>query len=278
MHAPAGHGNPARARPACGPAPGWTGAGLVSYVGPEGDALAAGHERDGAAMAESVNADLTKRAVVETARMVWQPSPSPTVWRKRLDLLGGEHSRVTSIVRYDPESSFPAHDHPEGEEILVLEGAFSDEHGDYPAGTYLLNPPGFRHAPFSRRGCVIFVKLRQYAGARRDHVVVDTRAAVWTPGPVPGVDVLPLYEHACYPETMALMHFSAGAGLARHACPGGTEVFVLDGALQDDAGTYPTGAWLRLPDGAAFAPRSAGGCTLYVKRGHLPRAAQAAGA
>src|SRR3546814_2720003 len=86
---------------------------------------------------------------MDTAAMDWQASPSPTVWRKRLDLVDGEFSRVTSIVRYDPSSSFRAHGHPQGEEILVLDGVFSDEHGDYPAGTFLLNPAGVRHAPSS---------------------------------------------------------------------------------------------------------------------------------
>ncbi|MFQ5772889.1 MAG: cupin domain-containing protein [Kiloniellaceae bacterium] len=220
-------------------------------------------------MADSLNADFTKRAVVETAKMDWQASPSPTVWRKRLDLVDGEHSRVTSIVRYHARSSFPPHDHPEGEEILVLKGTFSDEHGDYPAATYLLNPPGFRHAPYSRRGCVLFVKLCQYGGDKRGHVVVDTKSATWTPGPVPGVDVLPLYQHPAHPETMALMHFSAGAALPGHDCRGGEEIFVLDGELLDGDGRYPKGTWLRLPHGSAFAPRSNKGCTLYVKRGHL---------
>ena len=83
-----------------------------------------------------------------TARMEWVSSPSGSVWRKRVHLVGPpESGQVTSVVRYEPTSRFPAHDHPEGEEILVLDGVFSDEHGDWP-GTYLLNPEGFRHAPF----------------------------------------------------------------------------------------------------------------------------------
>lgn len=223
-------------------------------------------------MSDSLNADFAKRAVIDTAAMDWQASPSPSVWRKRLDLVGGEHSRVTSVVRYDADSRFPAHDHPEGEEILVLDGVFSDEHGDYATGTYLLNPPGFRHAPFSRRGCVLFVKLRQFAGEKRRHVVVDTKSTPWTPGPVPGVDVLPLYRHPAYPETMDLFHFSAGAALPGQDCAGGSEVFVLDGGVEEGDARHGAGAWLRLPDGDRLALRSRKGCTLYVKRGHLPRA------
>ena len=117
-----------------------------------------------------MNGDMRKRVAVHGAALDWQPSPSGTVWRKRLHLVGGaESGQVTSIVRYEPNATFAAHDHPEGEEILVLEGTFSDEHGDWPSGTHLLNPEGFRHAPFSRDGCVIFVKLRQYAGAGRTY-------------------------------------------------------------------------------------------------------------
>ena len=126
-------------------------------------------------MSDAINGDLSVRAVVDTARMEWVSSPSGSVWRKRVHLVGPpESGQVTSVVRYEPKSRFPAHDHPEGEEILVLDGVFSDEHGDWPAGTYLLNPEGFRHAPSSEPGCLLFVKLRQFPGRERRHVVVDT--------------------------------------------------------------------------------------------------------
>ena len=87
-----------------------------------------------------VNADLAQRVVLDTEQMPWQPSPSGTVWRKPLYRHGGEFGPVTSIVRYVPNGAFPEHAHPEGEEILVLDGVFSDERGDYPAGTFLMNP------------------------------------------------------------------------------------------------------------------------------------------
>ena len=122
------------------------------------------------------NDELCKAAVVHTATVEWEASPSPTVWRKRLDLAGNaETSRGTSVVRYDADSVFASHPHPDGEEILVLDGVFSDEHGDYPAGSYLLNPEGFEHAPFSKPGCVLFVKLRQYPGLDRRQVAIDER-------------------------------------------------------------------------------------------------------
>ena len=133
-------------------------------------------------MNDQINADLAVRAVAHTRQLAWTSSPSGTVWRKRVHLVGPpESGQVTSIVRYEPQSSFPSHDHPQGEEILVLDGVFSDEHGDWPAGTYLLNPEGFRHAPFSEAGCLLFVKLRQFPGRDRRHVVVDTITLEWHP-------------------------------------------------------------------------------------------------
>ena len=131
---------------------------------------------------DAINGNLAVRAVMDTNSMEWTASPSGTVWRKRVHLVGApESGQVTSIVRYQPDSSFPTHDHPEGEEILVLEGVFSDEHGDWPAGTYLLNPEGFRHTPFSRQGCLLFVKLRQFPGLDREHHVIDTGNREWQP-------------------------------------------------------------------------------------------------
>ncbi len=221
---------------------------------------------------QELNADFSQRVVMHSAAMEWQASPSATVWRKRFDLVGPrEAGRVTSVVRYDPDSRFPSHGHPDGEEILVLEGTFCDEHGRYPAGTYLLNPEGFSHAPFSEEGCVLFVKLRQYPGRGRGHVVVDTKTAAWETTADPGRQRLPLYSDPAYPEKMHMTRLAPGAAAAHHAHPGGEEVLVVEGSLEDEFGRYQTGDWIRYPDGSAHRPRTDEGCLLYVKLGHLGR-------
>lgn len=224
-------------------------------------------------MADSLNADFSKPARMDTAAMDWQASPSPSVWRKRLDLVDGEFSRVTSVVRYDADSSFHAHGHPQGEEILVLDGEFSDEHGDYPAGTYLLNPQGFRHAPFSKEGCILFVKLCQFAGEGRDHVVVDTTTAEWR-ALAPGVEILPLYSDDDYPEDIAMLRLAAGSALPADcidakAAPKGLELFVVSGALESDDARHAAGAWLREPQGTEKRFTATADTTLYMKRNHL---------
>lgn len=218
---------------------------------------------------EAINGDLGARAAVATAAMPWAPSPSPSVWRKRVHRVGPKESgQVTSVVRYDPASSFKAHGHPDGEEILVLEGVFTDDRGDWPAGTYLLNPEGYRHAPSSRGGCVLFVKLRQFPGLDRRQVALDTSDLAWQPGDIPGTEIKPLYSQNGYSDTMALERWPPGFGCVRDYA-GGVEVFVLDGAFRDEAGNYEAGTWIRLPEGASHSARTAGGCTVYIKQGGL---------
>lgn len=109
-----------------------------------------------------INADFAKRAAIRPGRAEWVASPLPGVERLMLDRLGGEVARATSLVRYAPGSRFERHEHALGEEFLVLDGVFSDAAGDFGPGSYVRNPPGTAHAPSSRDGCTIFVKLRQF--------------------------------------------------------------------------------------------------------------------
>lgn len=211
-----------------------------------------------------INGDMARRVVVHTAAMPWTASPGSGVWRKRLHRVGAaESGQVTSLVKFEAGAVFPGHDHPEGEEILVLEGTFSDQQGDWPAGSYLLNPEGFRHAPFSEDGCVLFVKLRQYPG--REHVARDTAALCWEADSLPGLHSKRLHGEGGV--VTRLERWAPGTALGSRSYRGGAELLVLDGELEDEAGVYPRGTWLRLPPGARHQPAASGGCILYVKAG-----------
>lgn len=208
-----------------------------------------------------VNPDRRLRVVVDTTVQPWEPSPSGTVWRKPLYRSGGEFGPVTSLVRYAAGGAFAAHAHPEGEEILVLSGVFADDHGEYPAGTHLLNPDGSRHAPRSVDGCELFVRLRQYAGRERRVQRADGPAT-----PAAGVAEQLLYAAAGEPR-IALEAWAAGAGGNPRRWPGGGEIFVLAGTLHDELGRYGAGCWLRLPPGSVHVPFAPAGCRLYVRAG-----------
>jgi len=218
-----------------------------------------------------LNMDFTQRVVVETQDQDWQTSPMPGVSRKPLAREDAERGHATSIVRYEPGASFSEHGHPLGEEILVLEGTFSDQTGDYQAGTYFRNPEGFRHAPFSEAGCVLLVKLHQFQSGDDKHVVIDTRATKWLPGHG-GLNVMPLYEysHEHAGEHVALVHWPDGERFQRHTHVGGEEIFVISGEFIDEHGRYPAGTWIRSPHISVHNPWVEQETVLWVKTGHLP--------
>jgi anti-sigma factor ChrR (cupin superfamily) len=128
-----------------------------------------------------LNADFSRRAVVHAAQLDWVPSPMPGVHRRLLDRIGDEVARATSIVRYAPASHFSPHVHDGGEEFLVLDGVFQDEHGDCPAGSHIRIPSTTSHTPGSEPGCTIFVKLWQFDPNDRTCVRLDTNACAFVP-------------------------------------------------------------------------------------------------
>ncbi|ODS93547.1 MAG: cupin [Comamonas sp. SCN 65-56] len=214
-----------------------------------------------------LNADTSQRAVIHSAELPWLASPLPGVERRMLAREGDEVAVATSLVRYAPGSRFSRHAHELGEEFFVLEGEFCDESGSYGVGTYVRNPPGSSHAPWSVTGCTIFVKLRQMLTHDRQRVVVDTRSAHWQPGLVPGLSVMPLATFET--RHTALVRWSPGTHFQTHRHAGGEEILVLAGTFEDEHGCYPQGTWLRNPHLSEHRPFSTQGCTLLVKTGHL---------
>lgn len=204
---------------------------------------------------------------MHTVDMQWVDSPAVGVRRKRLERVAEESGRVTSIVEYAAGSRFPEHEHPLGEEIFVLEGVFSDETGDYPAGTYLRHPPGSRHAPYSDTGCVIFVKLDQFAKDDQTTVRINTNDCAWLPGQG-GLQVMPLHSFAA--EHVALVKWPANEKFQPHRHFGGEEILVLSGTFQDEHGVYPKHTWLRSPHNSQHHPFVEIPTVIWVKTGHLP--------
>jgi anti-sigma factor ChrR (cupin superfamily) len=213
-----------------------------------------------------LNMDFTQRVVIDTTTQAWIPSPKAGVWRKPLAREDAERGHATSIVRYDPGASFSGHNHPGGEEILVLEGTFSDETGDFSAGTYFRNPLGFTHAPFSKDGCLILVKLHQFQPGDDTRLAIQTNTAEWQQVQ-DGIRYLLLHKHN--DEQVVLVQSPASAAGIPHTHPGGEEIYVISGVLKDEYGTYPAGTWLRLPPGGAHCPVAVEDVLLWVKSGHL---------
>jgi anti-sigma factor ChrR (cupin superfamily) len=215
-----------------------------------------------------LNSDLTQRVVVHAAYIPWTASPIAGVERRTLERVGDEVARATTIVRYAPGSRFSPHTHVGGEEFIVLDGIFQDEHGDFPRGSYVRNPPTSSHTPRSEAGCTIFVKLWQFDPDDRRHVRCETdRMEFVSAADRPGVELMPLF-HDDY-EDVRIERWAPGAHVNLHV-PGGIELLVLDGGFREGGDSLEAHAWLRIPAGGCLrAEANTSGCRLWIKSGHL---------
>ena len=215
-----------------------------------------------------INADFDKRIVVHSARSDWLESPMKGVYRRPLDRVGAEVARATTIVKYEANSKFSQHVHTGGEEFLVLEGTFQDEHGDYPAGSYIRNPPQSSHTPGSESGCIMLVKLWQFRTEDRTHVRLNTNFMQAVPDRrTANVSVMPLYQDQ--QEEVSLQHWDANSSINIPA-DDGVEVMVIDGDFVEGSDQLEAQSWIRLPLASSLnAKTGANGAKVWIKRNHL---------
>lgn len=213
-----------------------------------------------------LNMDFSKVACLLTREQQWIKSPADGVSRIPLEREAEESGHTTSFVKFEPGSFFPAHQHTQGEEIYVLEGVFSDENGDYPAGTYLRNPPGSSHTPFTKTGCTIFVKLDQFQPGDDQHVVIRPEEISWQQG-IGNLKVTSL--HTYNTESTALVLWPENESFQPHTHFGGEEIVVLKGTFYDEYGEYPERSWIRSPHMSQHFPYVKEETLILVKVGHL---------
>lgn len=216
----------------------------------------------------NLHADMTQKAVVHAAQQAWVASPMQGVERRILHRVGEEVAQATTIVRYAPGSHFNAHTHTGGEEFLVLDGVFQDEHGDYPAGTYIRNPPQTKHTPGAALGCTIFVKLWQFDPLDRTRVIVHTdKMARVDDASRPGVKISPVYMDTR--EDVRLEEWAPNHVIALDL-PKGGEFLVLGGGFTEGGESFAAQSWLRLPSGSRLQTHTGEqGAKVWVKLHHL---------
>jgi len=215
-----------------------------------------------------VNADFTQRVVMHADTIAWEDSPMKGVVRRRLDRVDADNDRVTTIVKYAPESQFSQHVHTGGEEFIVLEGVFEDDYGDWPAGSYIRNPPQSKHTPGSKLGCTIFVKLWQFAPEDRTFIHANRYKLGAVPEHNrPGVRVSPLFKDKR--ENVRFEQWEPGAVVYLDSS-GGAEVFVLEGGFAQGDDELRQHSWLRMPvNSETIATAGPYGATVWIKTDHL---------
>ena len=216
-----------------------------------------------------LNSDFSQRVVVHSDRLEWQPSPIKGVERRMLDHIGDEVARATTIVKYAPKSQFSSHVHSGGEEFLVLDGVFQDEHGDYPTGSYIRNPPQSSHTPGSENGCIIFVKLWQFDLQDRQQVRISpNEMSLISNSEREGVLITPLFKDER--EEVRLEEWSSNTKVTIDA-PQGAELLILAGSFIEGEDELVTNSWLRVPtDSKIVAVTGDRGAKVWIKTGHLP--------
>ncbi len=98
----------------------------------------------------------------------WRETASPGVsWL----LLGSEpdlgqkaERGATVLIRMQPGCGYPAHEHLDVEEVLVLAGGYRDEFGEYQRGEYVRYEKGSRHTPVALEAphpaCLLYATAR----------------------------------------------------------------------------------------------------------------------
>lgn len=206
-----------------------------------------------------IHQDYRQCVLLNVQELPWLRSPGGEVLRRMLERDGGESGLATSIVKYPPGARFPEHSHPGGEEFWVLDGIFSDQHGDYPAGSYVRNPVNSRHSPASERGCTIFVKLWQMEAEQagcREHC--DLKALSRLKGS----------SHSLFRdryEAVSLQQIPAGRVLTVSS----SELLLLEGEVQIAKARYPAYSWFRVPPGQTLQIKILKSSWLWLKTGHL---------
>jgi anti-sigma factor ChrR (cupin superfamily) len=212
--------------------------------------------------------NLSEQACYKPGDGPWIKSPADGVSRIHLEREALESGHTTSFVKFEPNSFFPQHQHPLGEEIYVLDGVFSDENGDYPAGSYLRNPPGSHHQPFTKKGCTLFVKLEQFQHDDTKQVVLRPDQQHWSQG-IGNLKVTSLHQHNT--ESTALVRWPENEVFQPHTHWGGEEIIVISGRFIDEHGEYPKGSWIRSPHMSKHFPRVEEETLILVKVGHLTK-------
>lgn len=214
-----------------------------------------------------LNQNYSESVCIDTTTMEWEASPAAGVWRKKLEREGEESGRATSLVRYDPGSSFTPHVHTGGEEIFVLDGVFSDEKGDYPAGSYFRNPPGTSHTPSSKPGCTLFVKLCYFQPGDKRQIVVDRSHWHWNQGKVPAEKTFLL--HQFHQENTMMVQLDGDTPWRCTHAAQGREILIVEGSLIVNEATIASPGWLRFsPDDHTVVTSGSQGATLLYKTGH----------
>ena len=219
----------------------------------------------------NINDDIRKKVVVHPRNKQWTAEHSGMCETLYLDLVDKVKPVATKLVRISPSSILPPEMIGGGKEVLVLEGTYNDQRGEYPTGSYMRFPPGTKQEAFTDKGCLLFVKTWQFEPTDRKRVNIDAfRAEMKRPRKRQGVVLQQLYSD--YREDVRIEHWERNHRLVIHQC-NGLEVLLLSGEFFEPSASYKPLSWVRLPPGRPLKVVVGDqGVRVLIKESHLVHA------
>ncbi|MBN8733154.1 MAG: cupin domain-containing protein [Acidobacteria bacterium] len=95
-----------------------------------------------------------------SATLDWTPLNEPGISGISIKVLRRDPATgrpPTFLLKFEPGATYPAHTHPAGEEVYVLEGEVHFGKHHLRPGDYLYTPPNGIHAVRSPAGCVLLL-------------------------------------------------------------------------------------------------------------------------
>jgi hypothetical protein len=218
-----------------------------------------------------VNVDFNIPVSVETKLIDWQMSSINGNNKKYFERFERTKYYITVLIQFPAGRTFRKFGHEGGMELLVLSGVFSDSDGDYGAGSYVRNPAGTYHQPFTSNGCTVLLKLGRFQPMDRKRVVIDTMNSAhrWLPVADPGVSRLALHHFS--EEDIYLYRIRSECWITFKHENHGLELFICNGSISVKGDLYVPGDWLRYPVGSKVKVSAVGDVCLYVKKCFFPQ-------
>ena len=101
---------------------------------------------------------------VKSSKLNWQPLIEDDVNTKGIFIKILRYDEATKrapviLLKFEPGAKYPAHNHPAGEEVFVLEGEVKFGNKNLLKGDYLYTPPNGKHAVWSKNGCIMLLNI-----------------------------------------------------------------------------------------------------------------------
>jgi anti-sigma factor ChrR (cupin superfamily) len=219
-----------------------------------------------------LHGNLDELVVVETARLAWQPTEDEGIFKKSFELIrAANNGREACLYKYQPGTRLGDRLFEGRIEILVIEGHLSMNGTDHGAGSYLRVPPGVKVDLESNEGCVFFFRYRAGVGNEKSHLELDTNdRSQWQTWGGRGNQRIPL-EDPAEPNVGAWLGYMFPEHQSpEHDHPGGEEVLILYGELDDHTVTCGGGTWVRYPIGYVHSPvAQEAGVLMLVREGDV---------